>query len=116
MKARLLTAARDEQRELVNVVNGQAPDGALVKLNTNPHFSEAWPRHLIAEMRHGTAKKKFLGFGQRLHDYHRLKAVAHLVAGYKVTSLDQFELKPVKGNSTVVYRGLRSAWTRSTSA
>lgn len=100
-----LFTARGEKRELVYVTNGRQLDGALVKLNTDPHFSEGWLRYLIAEMQLGTPKEKFLSFGQRFHDYNCLEAVAYLEAGYKVTNLDRFELKPVKNNPTVVYKG-----------
>ncbi len=100
-----LFTARGEKRELVYVTNGRQLDGALVKLNTDPHFSEGWLRYLIAEMQLGTPKEKFLSFGQRFHDYNCLEAVAYLDAGYKVTNLDRFELKPVKNNPTVVYKG-----------
>lgn len=100
-----LFTSRDAKRELVYVANGRPLDGALVKLNTDPHFSEAWLRYLIAEMQLGTPKEKFLSFGQRFHDYNCLEAVAYLEAGCKVTNLDRFELKQVKNNSTVVYKG-----------
>ena len=78
---------------------------ATWKLNTDPHFSEGWLLYLIAEMQLGTPKEKFLSFGHRFHDYNCLEAVAYLEAGYKVTNLDQFELKPVKNSLTVVYKG-----------
>ena len=100
-----LFTARGERRELVYLANSRPLDGALVRLNTDPHFSESWLRYLIAEMQHGTPKEKFLSFGQRFHDYNCLEAVAYLEAGYKVTNLDRFELKPVKNNPTVVYKG-----------
>ena len=100
-----LFTSRGAKRELVYVANGRPLDGALVRLNNDPHFSEAWLRYLIAEMQLGTPKEKFLSFGQRFHDYNCLEAVAYLEAGYKVTNLDRFELKPVKNNPTVVYKG-----------
>ena len=100
-----LFTSRGAKRELVYVANGRPLDGALVRLNSDPHFSEAWLRYLIAEMQLGTPKEKFLNFGQRFHDYNCLEAVAYLEAGYKVTNLDRFELKPVKNNPTVVYKG-----------
>ena len=100
-----LFTSRGAKRELVYVANWRPLDGALVRLNSDPHFSEAWLRYLIAEMQLGTPKEKFLSFGQRFHDYNCLEAVAYLEAGYKVTNLDQFELKPVKNNPTVVYKG-----------
>ncbi len=100
-----LFTLRGEKRELVYVANGRPLDGALVKLNTDPHFSEGWLRYLIAEMQLGTPKEKFLSFGHRFHDYNCLEAVAHLEAGYRVTNLDQFELKTVNNSPTVVYRG-----------
>jgi len=100
-----LFTLRGEKRELVYLANGRPLDGALVKLNTDPHFSEGWLRYLIAEMQLGTPKEKFLSFGHRFHDYNCLEAVAYLEAGCKVTNLDQFELKPVKNSPTVVYMG-----------
>ncbi len=100
-----LFTTRGPNRELAYVANGRPLDGTLVKLNTDPHFSESWLRYLIAEMQLGTPKEKILSFGQRFHDYNCLEAVAYLEAGYKVTNLDQFELKPVKNNPTVVYKG-----------
>ena len=100
-----LFGPRSRDRALVYIANGRLVDGALVKLNSDTHFSESWLRYLIAEMQLGTPKEKFLSFGQRFHDYNCLEAVAYLDAGYKVTNLDRFELKPVKNSPTVVYKG-----------
>lgn len=100
-----LFLARGEKRELVYVANGRPLDGALVKLHTDPHYSDDWRRYLIAEMQLGGTKEKVASFGHRFHDYNCLVAVAHFEAGHRVANLDRFEFKPVNEKPTVVYKG-----------
>jgi len=97
-----------EQRRLVYRANGRPLDGALVKLNTDPHFSDDWRRYLIAEIQLAGTREKVASFGHRFHDYNCLVAVAHYDAGHRVANLDRFEFNGVDGKpgvSNVVYRG-----------
>ena len=103
-----LFTARGEKRELVYAANGRTLDGALVKLNTDPHYSDDWRRYLIAEMQLAGTKEKVASFGHRFHDYNCLVAVAHFESGDRVANLDRFEFNAVDGKpgvSNVVYRG-----------
>ena len=96
-----------EGRRLVYRENGLSLDGALVKLNTDPHYSESWRRYLIAEISLGTPKKNFESFGQRFHDYNCLVAVDCFEQGHRVVNLDEFELVSVNDKPTVVYKGTK---------
>ncbi len=96
-----------EQRRLVYRANGRPIDGTLVKLNTDPHFSDDWRRHLIAEIQLAGTREKIASFGHRFHDYNCLVAVAHYDAGHRVANADRFEFNVVEGKpgvSNVVYR------------
>ena len=101
-------AGEGPQRLLVYCANGRPLDGALVRLNTDPHYSDDWRRYLIAEMQLAGTKEKIASFGHRFHDYNCLVAVAHFEAGHRVANLDRFEFNAVDGKpgvSNVVYRG-----------
>jgi hypothetical protein len=99
------TRGEGDKRQLVYRSNGKPLDGALVKLNTDPHYTESWVRYLIAEITLGGSREKILAFGQRYHDYNCLVAVDWFDAGHRVTNLERFEFKPVNGKGTVVYKG-----------
>ena len=97
-----------DQRRLVYRVNGRPLDGALVKLNTDPHYSDDWRRYLIAEIQLAGTREKIASFGHRFHDYNCLVAVAHYDAGHRVANVDRFEFNAAEGKpgvSNVVYRG-----------
>ena len=97
-----------EQRRLVYRANGRPLDGALVRLNTDPHFSDDWRRYLIAEIQLAGTREKIASFGHRFHDYNCLVAVAHYDAGHRVANVDRFEFNAAEGKpgvSNVVYRG-----------
>jgi hypothetical protein len=71
-------------------------------------YKEPHVRYLIADMTLGGSPDYYRQHARDPVPATALKeweAVAYLEAGYKVTNLDQFELRPVKNSPIVVYKG-----------
>jgi hypothetical protein len=80
-------------------------DGAQVRLNTDPAFSEANVRYFLADMFLGGSRDFYHRAAESAHETGCEEAVSRFDHAVKITNLDEFERKKVAGQTVITRKG-----------
>ena len=90
---------------LVFKATGRDADSSLIRLNSDVPWPEVNVRYFMADMALGGAIEFYRKAAQSAHEMGCWEAVRRTEEGYRITNLEEFERKQVKGQTLVTRKG-----------